>query len=494
MKNIWITTLLFLIGISSIAQENIFHSSDFWNTNPSLEEVKQLIKEGNSPVALNKNAFDATVYAIIRGAQNDIIEYLLNMEGNSPNKKTHDGRNYLHWASYANNVAIVQELLEKGSSVTKKDSHGLTPLAFAANAGVTNIELYKLFKDYDVDLLKEQSEHGASLLLLVAASLQNEKELNDFLNLGLDLHSVDEDGNNIFHYAVKKGNISFLKLLIQKGVNHKAINKNGGNAMLMASRGARGHQNALDLYTFLESHEIPVNITGDQGRNPLHAIASNSKDIDIINYFIERNVDVNLADIDGNTPFMNATSYNNLEVVKHLYTHVDQVNLKNKEGKTALMMAVYRNEPSVVQFLIDQHADLSPTDHKGNSLAYYLLKSYSDRNTDHFNAKLELLTHLGVSMNTIQEDGHTLYHIAVAQGSLNLLKQLEEFDIDLNLKNDDGLTALHLAAMTAKNESIIKYLISKGADIHIKTDFEESAYDLAKENELLNNTALNYLK
>jgi len=42
----------------------------------------------------------------------------------------------------------------------------------------------------------------------------------------------------------------------------------------------------------------------------------------------------------------------------------------------------------------------------------------------------------------------------------------------------------------------MKYLISKGADVKIKTSFEESVYDLADENELLQkqNTQLNFLK
>ncbi|MBF4982995.1 ankyrin repeat domain-containing protein [Nonlabens mediterrranea] len=496
MKTLYSSLFIFLITLTAIAQQNKFYSGDFWKSNPSLEEVQQLVKEGNDPVALNGNGFDATVYSIIRGANNDVINYFISLEGNMPNKKTHDGRNYLHWASYSNNLSIVKELLKKGSSVTKKDSHGLTPLAFAANAGVTNIELYKLFTDYDVDLLKEQSEHGASLLLLAAPSLQNEKELNDFLDLGFNLDSVDHDGNNIFHYAVKKGNISFLKLLIREGVDHKAINKNGGNAMLMASRGARGHQNTLELYTFLESQGVQVNVVGDKGRNPLHSIASNNNNLEAFDYFMNRDVDINLVDEEGNTPFMNSASNNSVEVVEYLFKNVHDKDLKNKKGQSALTMAVSKNSAAVVRFLLEQDASSSVIDQKGNNLAYYLVNSYNNRNAAQFDAKLELLNSYGVSMKATQQAGNTLYHTAVVKGNMKLLKQLGNYDINLNVKNNDGLTALHLAAMTAKDESIIKYLISKGADIKIKTDFEESVYDLATENELLNknNISFNYLK
>jgi ankyrin repeat protein len=58
------------------------------------------------------------------------LNYLLELDGNDPNKKTHDSRNYLHWGAYASNVHIVNALLKAGSSVTQLDSNGNTPLTF----------------------------------------------------------------------------------------------------------------------------------------------------------------------------------------------------------------------------------------------------------------------------------------------------------------------------------------------------------------------------
>ena len=198
MKMILKAVAILFISSHCIAQENIFYSSDFWKTNPSLNQVKNLIEEGNDPVMLNDNGFDATVYAIIRKANNDIITYLLAMEGNHPNKKTHDSRNYLHWAAYAGNVIIVNELLKAGASITQLDSNGNTPLTFAANAGVKDLKIYKAFKNHGVDLKKEHNEDGASVLLLVAAHLETENELNEFLTSGLEFKKEDNDGPRRF--------------------------------------------------------------------------------------------------------------------------------------------------------------------------------------------------------------------------------------------------------------------------------------------------------
>jgi len=69
-------------------------------------------------------------------------------------------------------------------------------------------------------------------------------------------------------------------------------------------------------------------------------------------------------------------------------------------------------------------------------------------------------------------------------------------NMNLNVENKEGMTALHKAALVAKDDTVLKYLIAKGAKKDILTEFDESAYDLAKENETLleNKVSLDFLK
>ena len=54
---------------------------------------------------------------------------------------------------------------------------------------------------------------------------------------------------------------------------------------------------------------------------------------------------------------------------------------------------------------------------------------------------------------------------------------------------------IHGKARMPESHEIMKYLVSKGANTRIKTEFDETAYDLASENELLtkNNIDLTFL-
>ncbi|WP_347374249.1 ankyrin repeat domain-containing protein [Aequorivita sp. Q41] len=491
-----IKTLLFLCVFNSVAQQkNIFHDRAFWKSNPDIATVEEKISEGNDAVALNENGFDATVYAIIEKANPKVISYLLSLKGNPVDKRTHDSRIYLHWAAYAGKTEVVKTLLAKGSSITALDSHESTPLIFAAASGLTNLEIYDLFIENGVILSKEVNQDGANTLLLAAPYLKNEKDLEYFINKGISLNSTDNEGNGIFNYAAKRGNIDFLKMLVKKEVDYKTPNKNGGNAYLFAAQGTRGFENSLEVYTYLKTLGLVANVITNTGYTPLHRLALNNTDKSIFEFFLAAGAAVNQKDAAGNTPFLNAASRNNLEIVQLLSQNIEDYNDTNIKGQTALMLAVESNSPEVVAFLLQKGSDALAKDTSGNSLAYYLAESFNSQKTEAFESKLKMLQEKGLKLNTIQADGNTLYHLAAKANNLDLMKRISNFEIPVNAANSEGLTALHQAAMKAKDEQLLKYLISIGADKKATTDFEETAYDLASENEFLQkqNVPLNFL-
>lgn len=492
-KNIFISFALVATLFVSAQQKNTLLEQSFWKTSPDVNAVKAEIAKGNNPSASTANAFDATVMAINNDAPVATIKFLLEQPGNEVSKSTHDNRIYLHWASNKGNVEIVEYLIAKGSDINLEDSKGETPLTFAAVGGQTNTALYDAFFKAGIDPKKKYKD-GLNLLLMAIPTDKNLALATYFETKGMSLKDVDTDGNTAFNYAAKSGNITLLKSLLEKGVKYT------DNVLLFAAQGSRRDATSLETYKYLvEDLKIKPTATSKSGETVLHLLASKPNQTEIINYFLSKGVDANKADNEGNTPLMVAASARDTAALELLLPIVKNTNLQNGKGESALTMAIKLGTPEAATLLLEKGADVKVLDKEGNNLGFYLVQSYRPQmmgmgrpvessnvpKQDPFVAKIKLLQDKGLNLATPQKDGNTLYHLAIIKNDMTLLKKIADLNIDINAKNKDGLTTLHKAAMISKDDIILKYLVSSGAKKEINTDFDESPYALAKENETL---------
>ncbi|MGV0755665.1 ankyrin repeat domain-containing protein [Empedobacter brevis] len=488
MKKIFFTAAILLTSFLQ-AQTNTMLNGDFWKKNPDISVVKGEIAKGNNPAEANRGNHDVVSMAINNGADFETIKFLIDQPGNSVTKNTHDGRQYIHWAANKGNVALVNYLIQKGSDLNRTDDKGATPLAFAAGLGQTNPEIYNAF--FAAGIQPKQKYSNGETILLMAIGSDKDLKLTEYLTTkGLSLKDVDASGRTAFDYAAKNGNIELLKTLISKGV------KPTNAALIFASKGTRFASTNLDTYKYLiEEVKLSPISKGENGETVLHNIINKKDQKEIINYFIEKGVDVNTVDKDGNNVLMIAAGSANLDAVKQIAAKTKDINTVNAKGETALFTAVQKGSPEVVSYLIEKGAKTNVKAKDGN-LGVYLIHSYKKENANEFSEKLSILSKNGVNLSAPQADGSTLYHTAVTKNDLSLLKSLVALNIDVNAQNEDNMTALHRAALVAKDDVILKYLLSIGAKKELKTEFDETAYDLASENETLteNNISIDFLK
>ena len=483
--------LLFLSLFSIIqinAQENVFWNRAFWDAKPTIALIDAQIKAGNDIAAKNANSFDAVVYAILQQTDNSVIKYILSKKGNDVNKITHDGRTYIFWAAYKGNVDLVKFLIANGAKTNITDDKGNSIVNFAAGAGQQHTEIYDICIANGADLINDRTPNGANALLLAAQNDPDFKLIDYFLSKGIAINSVDNNGNNVFNYMAKSGSIELLKKLGEMGV------KGNDNVYNFATQQGRGSvPKNIEFFIYLESLNLHPNVADANGETPLHNVAAYSTNRDVIDYFIKKGVDINIPDENGNTALLNAASQNKLDMIQYLIPLVKNINHANKKGESALSLAVANNSAEVVAELIRNKANVNLIDATGNNMALYLLKSY---NKPGFEEKVKHLKSAGFDLTALQENGNTLFHLALAYNDAELVQWVNDLGIDVNAKNKEGIAPIHIAAMRAKDEVLLKYLLAIGANKTLQTNFDESVYDLALENELLqkNNIDIQFLK
>ncbi|RBQ31922.1 hypothetical protein CRU92_03915 [Arcobacter sp. FW59] len=94
-----------------------------------------------------------------------------------------------------------------------------------------------------------------------------------------------------------------------------------------------------------------------------------------------------------------------------------------------------------------------------------------------------------------QETGESLLHLAIKNGSLSMIRKLLDMGYDINIKDKYGNTPIYYAFMNNNNLSLIKELVSNGADLY--EDYYHEKKDDVLNVALRNNPneeLVNYLK
>lgn len=141
-----------------------------------------------------------------------------------------------------------------------------------------------------------------------------------------------------------KGRISYTKFSSQHDLNKITL-----SAMIEAD------------YTL---EEIQAIIGSD--KTVLEVAIKNNYGINIVKKLIEKSVDLNQLDSEGNHPLHMACNKNNLELVKLLVENIEDkcaaINSKNGKQMTALSYAININDQKIAQYLIQQIETISTHD------------------------------------------------------------------------------------------------------------------------------------
>lgn len=136
-----------------------------------------------------------------------------------------------------------------------------------------------------------------------------------------------------FFRAIERGDLAKIKDIIDDSImSHydRVSNDIGANAVVVASQ--RGH---LELVKYFVERGVPIDIPDDDGISALQWACYEGY-TDIVKYLIKNGADVNTQDKDGLTPLMDAAQKNHIEIVRFLLDNGVKTKMKDKKYKTAL--------------------------------------------------------------------------------------------------------------------------------------------------------------
>ena len=424
----------------------------------NIAEVRRLLAAGADPRAVNDYGVDSIQLAA--DESNTELLRLLLKAGANPNSVNADGETLLHLVARSGNLDAAKLLVNAGALVDPRERFGgQTPLMWATARRHPDLVQYLASKGADVNARSavrdysriataesraKQLDRGGFTPLMYAARENCRECVPVLLKYHADVTLPDPSGMPPLSIALMNGNWDLAKRLIEAGsdVNQWDIYGQGPLNVAIVNETVRGGGNPLDrdVPDRTTPREV-VKMLVERGANPNQQLYYQAVARTILGADTGR----------GTTPFLTACGNGDIEIVKLLLAHGANPRLATSDGQGPIILATtartggsgFPNSriagvAAPRRVTIDDLAD-GPKDGKGPRV----------------NPTVELIRLLaasGADVNLVAKRhflqrtrGGSALHYATRAGNKEVMAALVDLGIDVNAKDEDGLTALDYA-------------------------------------------------
>jgi ankyrin repeat protein len=224
------------------------------------------------------------------------------------------------------------------------------------------------------------------------------------------------------HITAGSGNLRALELLHGFGVNVNGIRGGVPPLRYILGWAANTPERSAGVRWLLE-HAADPNLAWDEfGDAPLH-IAAERWDVPMVELLVNHGADIHRRRADGLTAHTVAALHGNEEIAAWLLAHSAKDELSLLEN---FVSACARGDRARAGEILRGHANLR---------------------------------------GELQIEHHLLMHVPAERGDAAILETMLACGFDPNVKDHDGVTALHRAAMAGRTEAV-RVLLSYGASAH----------------------------
>jgi ankyrin repeat protein len=402
------------------------------------------------------------------------------------NRRAVDGSTPLQHAVYEGNIPEVKRLLKAGANVSLANNYGATPMGLAAEVG--NAEIIKLLLEAGANA-DSPNQDGQTALMAVART-GNVEAAELLVKHGAKVDAKEKwGGQTALMWASARRHPEMMQFLISKGadVNARSIDRDyqrhvtaegrpknldsgGFSPLLYAAR-----ENCRACVDVLVRNKADINLPDPDGVTPL-LLAILNTNWDLAKQLIEAGADVNQWDMFGEAPLFTAVGLRNqvtggrasidplnetkgIAIVRLLLDRGANPNMQlffrpanvrgstNTRGSTPLIRAASGADTEVMKLLLEHGADVNliMADRQTAIMAVLAGRAPEPQALQ----MIQVLHDAGADLNVIalvnhreESRGGTALHYAVRKRYKEVIKKLAEWGIDLNAKDQDGLTAL----------------------------------------------------
>ena len=412
----------------------------------SMEAMKCLLQRKDIDTTILNNETESPFHTAVRYGSPELVRAYMNCDTVDYFVKGRRGRIAFHLAAELDRHEIVEVILEFAKRtecnckqtgafrLCAKDDDELTPLHLAARCGSARC--------LDVMIAHAQT-----------VGYPVEKVLS----------FLDDENSTPLHSAVDAGYTEVVEVLMKYGASPIAMKEGQPSPLhLAAFLGSISVLQALGKHCTLEH----LDLANSDGRTPLHIAAFSSRNVECVQYFIDRGCDLNHQDIvNKGTPLLAAVSSGALASIKVLLKHGADPLLQLDDGCNALQLAIKKGRRSIITELLS-HPSVSELvtacNNEGlNALHYAITNNLTDLAQDIVEKKQ-------VCCCTKTKENNNILHLAAAGGNprmMSLFLSLPESFNLVNELNNCGGTPLHVAAGHG-HLKCVELLLDKGAMIH----------------------------
>ncbi|KAF5793667.1 putative ankyrin repeat-containing domain-containing protein [Helianthus annuus] len=323
-----------------------------------------------------------------------------------------------------------------------------------------------------VDVAKNRSKVAKKLLLEGEPKNGHGDGHNSLIRAGY--------GGWLLYTAASAGDLEFVKQLLKRDpLLVFGEGEYGVTDILYAaarSKNSEVFQVLVDFSLWSKVENVGSVFKLEMMNRAVHAAARGGS-LEILKQFVEDCGDVLMyRDVQGNSLLHSASGRGQTQVVKYLLESHDIINSTDGQGNTALHVAAYNGHLPVVELLISSSpALITSTNNYGDTFLHTAVAGFKTPGFRRVDQQIDLMKHLVSGkivniediINVKNNDGRTALHIAIIENiHLDLVELLMTVRyIDLNIRDVDRMTPLDLLKqqpISASSEILIKRLISAG--------------------------------